>query len=92
MAPLATYTHKEGCSITGGYVVRDPRLPSLLGTYLFADYCSGFVRGVAPNGKVSDLTRSLGATFGSITSFGQDGSGRIYIVSADGTIRVLRAS
>ena len=89
---MATYTHKEGCSITGGFVVRDPRLPSLLGTYLYADYCSGFVRGVTPKGRGIDLTRSLGAQLGAITSFGQDGAGRIYIVSASGTIRVLRAS
>ena len=91
VAPTATYPHRDGCSVTGGYVVRNPKLPSLLGTYLYADFCTGFVRGVTPAGRVVDLTKALGGGFGQITSFGQDGAGRIYVVSAGGTIRVLRA-
>ena len=28
--PVWEYSHGSGCSITGGYVVRDPALPSLV--------------------------------------------------------------
>ncbi len=36
--PILTYGRDGGCSITGGYVVRDPSLPSLAGRYLYGDY------------------------------------------------------
>ena len=41
--PVYEYAHAgDSCSITGGVVARDPRLPAALsGAYLFADFCSG---------------------------------------------------
>ena len=40
--PVATYGHDGGaCAIAGGYVVRDPELPSLIGRYLYGDFCTG---------------------------------------------------
>ena len=42
-SPVLEKTHggaNDGfCSITGGYVVRDPGLPTLLGRYIYGDYC-----------------------------------------------------
>src|SRR5215218_3532575 len=35
--PVWEYSHTRGCAITGGYVVRDPELPTLLGRYLYGD-------------------------------------------------------
>ena len=39
--PILTYGHGRGCSIIGGYVVRDRRLRALRGRYVYADYCNG---------------------------------------------------
>ncbi len=42
--PVFVYSHDAGCSITGGYVVRDRSLPSLYGRYLYGDFCAGQLR------------------------------------------------
>ena len=34
------------CAIIGGYVVRDPGLPTLLGRYIYGDYCASALRSV----------------------------------------------
>ena len=39
--PVATYTHDDGCSVTGGYVYQGTRLPRLRGRYVYGDFCSG---------------------------------------------------
>ncbi len=44
LAPVLTYGREGGCSVTGGYVVRDRKLPSLYGRYLYADFCAGQLR------------------------------------------------
>ena len=36
-----------GCSIIGGYVVRDPSLGDLYGRYVYTDYCVGEIRSLA---------------------------------------------
>ena len=33
--PVATYTHTDGCSVTGGFVYRGSRFPELVGRYVF---------------------------------------------------------
>src|SRR5690606_16018001 len=42
--PIHTYSHDEGCSITGGYVYRGSAIPDLEGRYFFADYCAGVLQ------------------------------------------------
>jgi hypothetical protein len=38
VGPIYDYDHGGGrCAVIGGVVVRDPRLPSLAGHYLFGD-------------------------------------------------------
>jgi glucose/arabinose dehydrogenase len=51
VSPLYTYTHSEGCAITGGtfYDPASPTFPSsLVGKYFFSDFCSGFIRVLNP--------------------------------------------
>ena len=88
--PVAEYGHNQGCSVTGGYVYRGAAIPALQGHYLYADYCSGFVRslrmtdGVATDQADWPTLRPGGA----VPSFGEDAAGELYVLSADG--RVLK--
>jgi glucose/arabinose dehydrogenase len=89
--PVYEYPHSEGCSITGGVVYRGTALPELTGHFLFADYCSGWVRSVDRSGDVREWlpTGSINA----ITSFGVGSDGEAYVLSADGTVyRLERAA
>ena len=85
--PVVEYGHDQGCSITGGYVYRGAAVPALHGQYLYADFCPRFVRSF-PAGNPSLDGAPDARPHGNITSFGEDASGEIYIVTADG--RVLK--
>ena len=84
IAPVTTYTHEMGCSITGGYVYHS-KLPHQPPIYLFADYCFGTLSGLQPDGDGWATTQLKDYPF-SITSFGEDGDGNIYLVSYRGDI------
>ncbi|UTI65651.1 PQQ-dependent sugar dehydrogenase [Paraconexibacter antarcticus] len=94
IAPVIQLRHSDGyCSITGGYVVRDPSLPaSLRGRYLYSDFCKGDIRAakVSPSGASGDRGLPL-KTVQSLSSFGQDNRGRIYVVSLSGAVYRLVA-
>ena len=80
--PVTEYTHEQGrCSVTGGYVYRGTKIPALLGTYVFGDYCSGEMWGYR-NGK----TQILQSTDVQISSFGEDQDGELYVVGHGGEI------
>ncbi|HEX7299681.1 MAG TPA: PQQ-dependent sugar dehydrogenase [Solirubrobacteraceae bacterium] len=81
--PVIEYPHGPACSITGGYVVRDPALPELAGTYVYGDYCTGDLFGaVLPGGA----PRALGLNVPSLSSFGEDGCARVYATSLSGPV------
>jgi glucose/arabinose dehydrogenase len=86
--PVAEYSHSLGCSITGGYVYRGPKIAGLSGRYVYADYCSGKLWTLSPSGGAArDVSSVVGdAGVKSITSFGEDGSGMLYVCSADGQL------
>jgi glucose/arabinose dehydrogenase len=85
--PVLVYSHDQGCSVTGGYVVRDASLQSLYGRYLYGDYCSGELRSFpAIPGKRATDDRPLGLDVPSLSSFGEDDAGRIYATSLDGPV------
>ncbi|MGI9019964.1 MAG: PQQ-dependent sugar dehydrogenase [Solirubrobacterales bacterium] len=85
--PVFTYSHGEGCSVTGGYVVRDPELESLYGRYLYGDYCQGELRSFTaePGRKAGDDTM-LGVPVPGLSSFGEDVAGHVYAVSVEGPV------
>jgi glucose/arabinose dehydrogenase len=87
--PTFVYPHSRdgSCAIVGGYVVRDHRLPSLRGRYLYADYCEGELRSLVPRlGGRARGDRPLGLSVQSPTSFGEDDNGRIYVCSQEGPV------
>jgi glucose/arabinose dehydrogenase len=91
--PIHEYGRTDGQSITGGYVYRGRSLSAWRGRYFFADYISRRVWSVAlavnpatRDATASDLrdhTADLGgaARVGSVSSFGVDADGELYIVS-----------
>ena len=84
--PVVEYGHGEGCSVTGGYVYRGTRAPGLAGRYVFADYCSGRIWTV-PRGAASPIAKSLLMdTSMTISSFGEDQQGELYVVNRGGSI------
>lgn len=88
-APIATYGHEDGnCVVVGGYVYRGQKYPSLTGAYFYGDTCSGRMWGFpaagARDGHVT--AQQILDTQLSISSFGEDASGELYVVSLDGSI------
>jgi hypothetical protein len=85
--PVFEYAHPEGQprAVTGGYVVRDPGVPSLFGRYIYADFFLACIDslGVAAPGADHQST-VIGAS--RIVSFGEDASGRVYVVSFRGPV------
>jgi glucose/arabinose dehydrogenase len=90
--PVVAYDHSAGdCSVIGGYVYRGARIPGLVGRYLYGDFCSRRIRSfVLADGGASgeiELTDALAsATLASITSFGEDEAGELYVVDGSGAI------
>ena len=77
----------DACSITGGYVVRDPSLPSLYGRYLYGDLCLNRLRAVtlSATGASNDCAEP-GLPVSNVSSFGQDGAGRVYVATTGGQV------
>ena len=81
--PLFDYPTNSPDAVTGGFVVRDPSLTGLVGRYLYADYYTGLIRSLALNFANPD-DQSTGLTVPTLSSFGQDASGRLYAVNNTG--------
>jgi glucose/arabinose dehydrogenase len=101
--PIHEYSHSEGQSITGGYVYRGSALGEpYRGRYFFADFIAGRVWSIAlavdeaGEGHAVDVIEHTaefgdGTPLGSISSFGVDASGELYIVdySRGAVLKVL---
>jgi len=84
--PIAEYDHVGGrCSVTGGYVYRGVRGAVPAGAYLFADFCTGEVFQLLPAAPGGASTVILDTPL-SVSSFGEDEAGEIYVVGLGGTV------
>ncbi len=84
--PIAEYDHSLGCSVTGGYVYRGTQFPNLIGHYLFGDYCSGRIWSLGQESTGRWTMRQLIDSPFSISSFGEDERGELYVVHYGGAI------
>ena len=85
--PALEYRHPDGCSVTGGYVYRGQAIPAIQGHYFYADFCEGWIRSFRyADGAATDEREWELGNIGNITSFGEDASGELYVLSAGGRV------
>jgi glucose/arabinose dehydrogenase len=90
--PVLVRSHRAGfCAIIGGYVVRDRSLGSLYGRYLYGDNCKPNVYSVKLRSGHAAGGRTLPFRVPGLSSFGEDGRGRIYLTSLRGGVYRLAA-
>jgi glucose/arabinose dehydrogenase len=86
-SPLHVYNHASGrCAVTGGYVYRGRAYRSLAnGMYVYADYCSGEMWGLAvvSGHWVNSLLRTFATT---LRTFGESETGELYVGDGDGHV------
>jgi glucose/arabinose dehydrogenase len=87
--PVLEYAHGPSCAITGGHVYRGRKYPALRGTYVYGDFCSGFIRAVRLVGAqlvqaYTPLSPPL--VNDNVVSFGEDADGEIHVVMASGRL------
>jgi glucose/arabinose dehydrogenase len=87
VSPVHVYSHADNnCSVTGGYVYRGHTVAAAAGRYFFGDYCSGMVWSLRMvSGSATDV-RLESFRVGSLTSFGVDASGELYLATGTGRI------
>ncbi len=86
--PVLDYGHGEGCSVTGGYVYRGSSITAFRGRYFYGDYCGGWIRSFRfQNGRAEDRQEHPSLkTPGSLTSFGEDAAGELYVLTQNGNV------
>jgi len=84
--PIAEYSHAEGDAVIGGFVYHGASIPAMRGTYVFGDLDTG---------KIWNLTETTANTWNrtllmqsglTISSFGQDQAGELYVVDFNGKV------
>jgi glucose/arabinose dehydrogenase len=87
--PFAEYSHSEGCSITGGYVYRGATMPDLQGIYFFSDYCFGTIWASFRDSTGDWNTNVFMDAHVTVSSFGEDEAGELYVLDHTGTVYQL---
>jgi glucose/arabinose dehydrogenase len=88
--PEVVHDHPSFGSITGGYVYRGTAIPALQGAYVYGDFVSGEVCAYFFDETPTRLV-SLSPPAGlSISSFGEDRTGELYVIDHSGSPSIYR--
>ena len=90
--PVLTYSHDTGaCAVIGGFVYRGAAIPALQGVYIHGDHCTGALRGLLSRNGVAldDHALDVSVDRSTLSGFGQDDQGELYVISASGTLSVM---
>jgi glucose/arabinose dehydrogenase len=81
--PIAEYSHQEGISVTGGYVYNGAQVPALKSKYVFADWTGVvfYLQKAGDKWQRGKVTLAGLPSNSKITSFGEDASGEIYVLT-----------
>ena len=83
--PVYEYEHPLGKSITGGYVYYGD-IEVMRGLYIYGDFVTGYIWGLAYSGDGQVNNFTLAKTGLNISSFGVDEENELYIAAFDGKI------
>ena len=89
--PIAEYSHSEGEAVIGGFVYRGTAIPALQGAYVFGDLSFGTIWMLRETSSGTWTRTQLLDTNRTLSSFGQDQAGEIYVLDYGNGV-VLRLS
>jgi glucose/arabinose dehydrogenase len=84
------YETSRGCAVTGGYIYRGQRFPSLTGNYFMGDFCAGIIWSIFQQPDGSWQSAIVAESGQLITSFGEDVNGELYLVARTGQVLQIR--
>lgn len=90
VAPFTDYItgSNNRCSVTGGYFYTGTAYPNFANKYIFGDYCSGEIGLVDSSGAITWALDSPGT----ITSFGEDVNGELYVTNGSTVSKIIDTS
>jgi glucose/arabinose dehydrogenase len=85
--PILEYDHSQGdCAIIGGFRYRGTAVPTLHGVFVHGDFCSGRIWGAVERGTGAWTRPLLLDTGLSLTTFGEDEAGELYVADLGGSL------
>ncbi|WP_165072607.1 PQQ-dependent sugar dehydrogenase [Paludisphaera rhizosphaerae] len=81
--PVFAYHHRLGPSVTGGFVYRGAKNPTIAGKYVFGDFETRRVWALDQRDRTPTAILEIGRAPDRIASFGTDSEGELYVVGLD---------